>query len=282
METQPNYVIVGAVVVGLFISAILFIMWISRVDFNDKSKTYLTYFEGSVTGLRVNEQVRYHGLPVGVIKNLEVDKENLDRIKITLTINEPDLIREDSIASIEMRGLTGYSYIQIEGGSKHSPLLKRKPQEAYPVIPSKPSSLETIFTEASKAIKRLSSLSETLDKFFDKDMRQSFHETVAEARSTLQSMRHQFGDIKGEMKKTMKDVRQASIVFGKASTELEKTLSDNREAIDDFTHTSLYDFSKLMLEARQSLKGITRVVNKIEASPLEFLYKDSSQGLKVE
>lgn len=289
MEVKPNYVIAGSFVFGLLLAALIAVLWMAKIDFQGRALTYDILFEGSVTGLRENEQVRYHGLPIGYIKSLAVDQRNPERILVRVKITEPALIREDTIASIEAKGLTGTGYIQIEGGSRESPLLRAKEGERYPIIKSRQSKIEILFSDAPKVLRRIYKLTGTLNRFFDDETRMAFKEVMFETRHSLKALQKSFEDFTLQMH-SMKDdfhvvmgkFKDSAGIFNDTAIEFKKMLEGNREAIEGFTHTSLYEFSKLISETHDSVQGITRIVSQLERSPGDFINKNLNSGVPIE
>jgi phospholipid/cholesterol/gamma-HCH transport system substrate-binding protein len=289
MESQPNYTIVGLFVIGFMLGIVAFVIWMARMDIEGQSAIYDIYFEGSVTGLRVNEQVRYHGLPIGYLTALEVDKADPELIRVRVKISEPSLIREDTIASIEAKGLTGYSYIQIVGGNSNSPLLKAKKGEHYPRIKSRQSKIEELFSDAPKVMRRLTKLTETLNKFFDKETNQILKDTLVETREAAKAIGTAFAKIETHASRITTD-------FNKITSEVDRTagalrdlaidtqgvIRNNKDAIEIFTNNGLFAFSKLMTETSSAVEGLNRVVGQIEKSPGDFLNKNLDKGVQID
>ena len=127
METRAGYLIVGTFVLFSFLGILGFFLWLAKSDLDYKGHFYSIYFRGSVTGLTLGGSVNYLGVPVGTVKTIELDSQNPDCVHLVIAIKDNILIKEDAYASLELQGLTGYKLVQIYGGSKESPLLKRKP-----------------------------------------------------------------------------------------------------------------------------------------------------------
>ena len=61
--------------VFFFLSAVLFIsamVWLTGWFDNEKTHTYVCYFDESVQGLEDGSTVRYNGVPVGTVEGLEI------------------------------------------------------------------------------------------------------------------------------------------------------------------------------------------------------------------
>ena len=62
MERHARYALVGVVSIGLLIAAIVFVVWLGRVQFNQQYDHYRILFEGPVNGLSEGGDVLFNGL----------------------------------------------------------------------------------------------------------------------------------------------------------------------------------------------------------------------------
>ncbi len=113
METQARYIIVGSFVLVTLLIGFLFVMWIGHSELTSEARTYDIYFEGSVTGLKEGSQVLYRGVPVGTVKSITIDLKNTDRVRVCIGVSPSTPIQEDTLATLEMQGITGLSLIHI-------------------------------------------------------------------------------------------------------------------------------------------------------------------------
>lgn len=299
METRASYISVGAFVLVLMASAMAFVLWMSRVDFEENKKSYLIYFVGSVAGLRVNDSVRFHGIPIGTVKKISVDKENVERVIVEAAIEDPTLIRENAVAYVEAQGLTGYSYIHIKGGSQSSPILKAKPGEELPVIASKPSSIEMLFGSLPDILEKIYELSDRFNRLLNdqnlQDLSNSFKnfsditEKLSSGSTSLDRLIHQakktlssFDTALQGVNKTLdnQDLKKALKSISQAAQEMDRFLEENRGSVQQFTSVGLEDFTRLMGETRETVSTLNRVLLDLERSPGNFLNKNTSQGYR--
>jgi len=179
METKTNNIVVGSIVLMLVVGLIAFIIWTVKSDVDSVTKKYTVYFTGSVSGLNVAGEVRYRGIPVGEITEIRIDPQNVDRIQVTLEISGDTPIKEDSVASVEMAGITGVSFVQIDGGSNESPILVARAGEEHPVMISKQSGLEALFSSTPELINRVIVLADSITKLIDQRNRDAISSSLA-------------------------------------------------------------------------------------------------------
>lgn len=133
------------------------IIWLGTQQFLKETGLYVTYFEGSVQGLEKGSPVKYLGVPVGNIKNIEVAPDG-KLIEVVMEIDSKIKIDDDLRVKAEMSGLAGSKFLQLHYPSdsliaKMHPILTFKP--IHPVIYSSPSGIEEIEIAARDVLNKL-------------------------------------------------------------------------------------------------------------------------------
>lgn len=136
MNTKENK---RSLIVGLFtlIGLVILVAGIlvlgTQQNKFSKNLVVKTYFS-DVKGLKVGNNVWFSGVKVGIIK--EIAFENIDKVKVVMTIQEKDsqFIRKNVIATLGSDGLIGNSIISLVGGSADFPKI-----ETNDIIKSGPS-----------------------------------------------------------------------------------------------------------------------------------------------
>jgi phospholipid/cholesterol/gamma-HCH transport system substrate-binding protein len=116
----------------------------------------------SVAGLNTNAAVKYRGVDVGKVEAIELDKQNPERVRLTLGIEQDTPIKEDTVAILASNGLTGIAYVELTGGTKNSPALRVKEDQSYPVIDTGPSLLMRLDTALTKLLTELTGVAKDL------------------------------------------------------------------------------------------------------------------------
>ncbi len=236
METRASYMIVGAVVLALIMGLAAFSVWLVRGDADRQLAVYQIYFEGSVTGLQEGSQVRYRGIPVGHIADIGIDPENVERVRTVAEIHRETPIMEDTVATLEMQGITGIAYVQLLGGTSESQPLEAGHDGDIPIIKARRSALERVFestpdllSEAVQVAARVSellsnenieTLAATLDNF------ETFSEGLADSGEEI-------GPMVAEMTKTLESVQGATSDLGGLAQDLGQVAGRLQEGMDD-------------------------------------------------
>ncbi len=215
METRASYTIIGAFVLAFVVSIVGAIVWLADIDIDAETSSYYILFDGSVTGLRPGNPVRYRGVPVGTVQNMEINPDNVEQVRVTIEVPTSTPIKEDAEASLEFQGLTGVAYVQITGGTNEAPPLTAKPGETIPVIPSTPSQLEEVFEKAPELLSRFIALVDRANDLLNQGNRENlsgtlsnlstFTGTLAQSGEDIQRLVREGGDALAQLKATAKE-----------------------------------------------------------------------------
>lgn len=159
MESKVSYTVVGLFVIVLSVGLVIVALWLAGGLGDQTFKTYRVYVRESVSGLNPRAAVRYRGVDVGQVASIRLDPQDPRRVIVTLQIEENTPIREDTVATLTIQGLTGLATVELSGGSPESPPLTAREGQPYPVIESTPSlvqRLDDAFNEALTIMHRLS------------------------------------------------------------------------------------------------------------------------------
>ena len=139
MTGKTNYVLTGLFVLLLTLTFIAIVLWLSAGGTGRNYQPYLVYMQESVSGLSRDGVVKYDGVEVGRVHEMDLLAERPGQVRLLLQVEAGTPVREDTVAVLETQGLTGLAFVNLTGGSLDAPLLEAKPGETYPVIRSKPS-----------------------------------------------------------------------------------------------------------------------------------------------
>ena len=160
METKVNYAVVGLFVVILAFGFIAGVLWLaSGGALQKKYDLYLAIENESVSGLNINAPIKYHGVDIGKVRDIQLDSENPEHVRLTLAIERGTPIKQDTFAVLRTQGLTGIAYVELGGGTPNAPSLIPSSGYEYPVIATRPSlgaRLENVLTSVLANLDRTS------------------------------------------------------------------------------------------------------------------------------
>lgn len=143
MESKVNNLLVGSFVLIFVIGLVGFMFWLEDFRSMDDDAFYKVYFEKSVAGLSRSAPVKYRGVDIGIVESIRINPKNSEEIELLLKVYIEAPVKKDSVAVLKSHGLTGLAFIELEGGSNDSPLLKSQTGE-IPVIESAPSTFDKL------------------------------------------------------------------------------------------------------------------------------------------
>lgn len=316
METRASYVLVGSFVLALVAGLLVFTAWIAKVQLDETRETYRIYFTGSVTGLQQGSPVRYRGVPVGTVSDIRLDPDNVTRVRVTIEVQNGTPIMSDSIASLEVQGITGGAYVQISGGTVGGKRLTATDADGVLTIPSRPSSLTAVVDSAPQLVNRSLEVITKLGEMLNGENQKAIgdilanartisaelarasaglEETMAQARRTLNGFEavgpqldrtlaqthDTLATVDGTAKQLGGETRELLRSLKRTSDTLNGLVAENREPVRDFTATGLYELTLLITQLRDLSGQLSRVVTRIENDPSNFLFGGTRQGVEV-
>jgi len=155
METRANYLLVGTFVLALTVGLVVFVVWLAKFQFDTEFARYDIRFTGSVTGLQTGSPVRYSGVRVGEVIDIRLEPDHPEQVAVTIEIEAKTPIRSDTVATLEIEGLTGGLYVLLSGTTLAAPPLKAKPGERRPVITAQASTLQQVIEGAPELVQKI-------------------------------------------------------------------------------------------------------------------------------
>lgn len=305
MEIRARYLLVGAVVLGLLAALAVFSVWLARAGVDRQLARYEIAFAGAVSGLRDGGQVLYRGIPVGRVARIRIDPDNVERVLVTVEIERDTPIMTDTVATLEMQGITGIAYVLLRGGTQDAARLDPDARP-LPRIASEPSSLERVFSDTPELLGRAVVVAEQLDRLLQDDNLaaiggtlhnlETFTATLAARSAEIDAllagaddMAMQVDAVAAETRALIDDLRRLTVnldqsvatVGGEVASTLgslrgtvgrvDRLVESLHQPLDDFAGTGLYELTQLVGETRQLIAALSRVAKEFERDPAGFL-----------
>lgn len=282
METKANYVAVGAFVLISMLGLVIALLWLAGAQYREEYAYYRTYFSGSVTGLGKGTTVRYNGIDVGRVSQLDFDPEDPKRVIVTMQMAPSLPIHNNSLASIASEGLTGGSFVEIDGGSKNAPVLAPGPEGEVPVIRSKPSTLQQIEQSAPQLMAKLNHAADRLNDVLNDSNRKAFADTLQHLNKLTGALDkdtpaidHALLNISSASDKLNTDLGDLHQVLGHAD---QATIKIDRVADDLDTQINSAQIAQFVTESRALVQSLTVLSNKIGNEPSSIIFGDRRKG----
>ncbi len=181
MNPKVNYLLVGLFVIAVGIATVIFALWLAFGYGEPESQFYMIYMRESVAGLSEDSAVKFNGVNVGTIKDIQLSPHDPSIVMIKIAVRESTPVTVDTRATLMSQGLTGLSFINLSGGDERSSLLKPAKGQMYAVIPTSPS----LFVRMDTSLNQLSTSLEKISKSVDYLLRDENQKNVT---TILQNM----------------------------------------------------------------------------------------------
>ncbi|MFP4365246.1 MAG: MlaD family protein [Spirochaetia bacterium] len=137
--------------------------------FEEREEYFIVFDDISVNGLQVGGQVKFRGITIGTIEEIQVSPEDITRIIVRIGVVEGTPIKEDMTATLSMVGVTGLMQIQLAGGSNEAETL-----EPGSTIEASESGIASLTGEAEIITEKFELLLNNLNSFTTTQNQQTF------------------------------------------------------------------------------------------------------------
>jgi phospholipid/cholesterol/gamma-HCH transport system substrate-binding protein len=254
METRANYVLIGLFSILSVIAAAIIVLWLANSGLNKQTSTYDVVFEGPVRGLEVGGEVRFNGIKVGEVTDLNLSEVNPKDVIARIEVQSTTPISITSVAELEPAGLTGTAYVQISAGQEGSARLEGRLGQGPPKISSRRGQLDRLFGESEDVISTTLTAVTNINKLLSEDNMRNFSSTLA----NIERLTAQLG---GQ--------NSALTAFRDASLEvslLSKTTRASVEQLTSKTVTTAATYDALGRNLLAQTQGLTSQAQSLMAS----------------
>ena len=306
---------VGAFVLLLGAVLVIAILWLaSGGNLQKKYDLYMAILEESVAGLNLNAPVKYNGVDVGKVQNIQLDPGNPERVQLIFAIERGTPIKVDTVAVLKTQGLTGIAYVELDGGAKNAAPLLATGQQKYPVIQTKPSLSTRLENMLTTVLTKLDNTTNNIDSLVSQENQQAFKSALADiaivsktiaarkteidagiinaaraadntARATqkLNPIVDKIEPVIDQLNVTIAQINRSAIVIEKAgnevaiaSTSAGKTVTSVGANIERYSTETLPEVQRLLAELNELSTSLTRLIEQTERDPASLLRGRSS------
>ena len=313
MEPKVNYLLVGLFLVLLGVASLAGVLWLSRTDYRGVYDRFYSYMEESVSGLSRDSYVKYRGVEVGRVKEILLDPDNPENVRLELELLRGTPIKEDTVAVLETQGLTGITTVNLRGGTRAAPSLKAKGGEKYPVIKSQPSFLAELTQNLQRImaneqlpalLANLNNLTQEARSLVDTQSRADLKRILADLAQVTRTIASQRNELAASIEKAaaamdrfaalgkhldervpqlldqtsenLQALRALTAAIARTNESVSSALDDSRGGITQFSAETLPETSLLVAEFRQLTATLQRLANELEREPNALIFGRSA------
>ncbi len=314
MEPKVNYVVVGAFVVLLSATVLGIILWLGKTDYRGIYDRYYVYMRESVAGLSVDSTVKYRGVDVGRVKEVVLNPENSEEVRVTLDIVAGTPVKSDTEALLVTQGLTGLVTLNLTGGSRDAPPLAAGAGQAYPIIKSAPSlfgRLDSVLSQVlseqglSNLVANLNGLAQNASSALDEENRKALRQILKDLSEVARTLAARSGQVDrgvqsaaqaaeqaarltehlgkqlpvllDRVNKSAAGLQQMTEELTRTSRSVGEVIGASKPDIERFSRQTLADTGLLITELRQLTATLNRVAQQIERQPNVLVLGRSAQ-----
>ena len=315
MENRVRYALLGIFVFLLSGAGVWLLLWQSKYSHNEIYDYYVVQTKESVSGLNEKAPVKLRGVNVGEVERLFITPEDSQTVSIVIKIKEKTPIKTDTYALIEPQGITGLSYLQLEGGSRDAKMLKtiNDNDEDMAVIYTKPSlfsrvdsSFESIAQKTEDVLESANKLLKNLGQIMSDDNLRHLEiilknsaqisQDFAQSSKSIQNQHEAFQRLLDQALELEKSVIEAAnavkvmsdagaqtmVRVGGSANSVKDVMGKVGEKIDDgmfdlarITQDATAPLEGTFYEMEQLMKQMRQLVRQFEESPSDLLYKSA-------
>jgi phospholipid/cholesterol/gamma-HCH transport system substrate-binding protein len=242
LESKTNYFIVGLIVILLTAALIIGGLWLSTGFDQKKYNTYTVYMHEAVSGLNIESPVKYNGVKVGLVSDIELNDVNPQQVTLQLQIAEGTPITTSTQATLISQGITGTTYLGLSATSSTKTPLQKEPGEPYPVIPYK----RSFFSQLENNVNELSV---NIKQIFDKENSEHIKQTLTSLQKiaavieknsdNLNTSLHDLPELIQNLKYSVVQFNKMSREVAAAGTQLSDTMRAGRNSIDKISQHAI-------------------------------------------
>ncbi|MBY0571346.1 MAG: MlaD family protein [Burkholderiaceae bacterium] len=294
MENRSHALIAGFFTIALLILAIFIAIWLGRDKIQRTPYEIVT--KSAVSGLNLQAAVRYKGIKVGNVTDIDFDDKNPGQLILRLEVIPDTPVTSATFATLAYQGVTGIAFVQLDedktAGSS-VPLAQDGTTQRIPLRPGVMQNLEerglAILTQTEELTRRINSL-------LDPKNRQTMISAVdninkaAEAWQALPNkLNPSLDKLPGLIDQTQNTLNTVSVLskdasrftnnLNQLSTQLQSAdgpIARFNLAIDQLTNgvtmETLPRIQSLTGEARSSLRSLNRTTENLNDRPQSILF----------
>ncbi|MFZ6849935.1 MlaD family protein [Undibacterium sp. RuRC25W] len=296
MENRSHALIAGFFTIALVLLTSIFAIWLGR----DKIQRipYEIVTSSSVSGLNLQAAVRYKGIKVGNVTDINFNPKVPGQIMLRIDIIPTTPITTATFATLAYQGVTGIAFIQLDDDNQTGSILlaKNVNDDALPQIPLRPSLLQSLEQKSVAILNQTQELTQRINHLLDPQNPTSLLATIdhfSKAADQWGAVPEQIAPslsklpaLMDQTQSTLKSVNNLSVDAGQFTqnlNQLSRQLQSSdgpiarfNNALDQISNSvtteTLPRIQTLTGEARSSLRLINRTTENLNERPQSILF----------
>lgn len=268
-------------VTGALLALVLVVF--GGVKFWKHKDRYFIDLHDSVMGLDEGTQVYFNGIHVGSVGKIELDPDQPSDVRIAIDVDRGTPIRTDTVAMINMAGITGLKVIDLHGGSGTTAAL---PPHSH--IPAGQSGFDKLqkqaeqlaeqtgqmVTRAKEIMDKTAKVVDDISAITDKD---ALGAIVASTKDTTANMARASANIAAMVDENRASLKSAFASVGKTTDNANSLAADLRNLI----HSNQGQITATLADIRQAARTFKDLAREVREKPSRLMFSDAAPERKL-
>lgn len=287
MENRSHAFIAGLFVLILGASAVFALWWFGGKS--EDTRSYVVVTTKSVTGLNGQAQVRYRGVRVGRVEQIDLDDADIRNTLVRIRIRADIPVTEGTVAKLGFQGVTGIAHVQLDdAGTDPAPRLAVN--GGLPRIPMRDSFVQELTETGAETLRNVRDLVVAVNQLLSPENRLAMSRSLANLEATTANARDASGQLhallnpenaerlRATLQSAEQTVRQSAPFFSEArglvarwqgvGEKLDRVLGDPLTGPSGGVIAGVNDLTGELASTSRQLK---RVLQVLEESPQSLL-----------
>jgi phospholipid/cholesterol/gamma-HCH transport system substrate-binding protein len=294
MENRSHALIAGFFTIALLILAIFIAIWLGRDKIQRTPYEIVT--KSAVSGLNLQAAVRYKGIKVGNVTDIDFDDKNPGQLILRLEVIPDTPVTNATFATLAYQGVTGIAFVQLDEDKTAGASVPLAQDGTTQRIPLRPGVMQNLEERGLAILTQTEELTRRINSLLDPKNRQTMISAVdninkaAEAWQALPNkLNPSLDKLPGLIDQTQNTLNTVSVLSKDASrfTNNLNQLSTQLQAADGpiarfnlaldqlsngVTMETLPRIQSLTGEARSSLRSLNRTTENLNDRPQSILF----------
>lgn len=309
MERDARYASVAVFAVLAIAAAFAFVWWYSGRGDQRVYQRYEIYFEGSVSGLSQGSPVRYLGVDVGRVVSLRVDRNDANRVKVVVEVDEEAPLSGATEARLGLLGLTGLLYIDLQVDPKKDPGRALAQGDRYPMIAAKKGDIQALVEKLPDLVNQASAVMVRIERLVADENLEAVGTSLAnlrEASTQLPALSRDAAAVAADLRRTSTELAAltqrvheiatdagpgvaATLENAEAAVErlsrtaqsLERIVVANEASLAGFAGAGLGEVQQLVIDVRDASSEVRELARTLREQPSSLLREPKERGVEI-
>ncbi|QQF51316.1 MlaD family protein [Campylobacter fetus] len=304
MENKNSYFIAGLFFCIVLAMLTFFVLYMNIKGNEGETRYYYIETKELPNGIKNDSQVRFIGVPAGIVKDIYFSDPKSATIEIKMSLKKDLPIKQDSVAVVEVQGISGIAYINISKGSDSAEVFSPNDK---PIIKMGQGLLAKIGDSAINLGSRIDASLSKIDRALSDENLNNLSNSIASLNTILSNLAKVFNEQNSnninkllensvtisnrvsaikfeELNKNAADflniAKKSAKSFEDTQTLLMSKLSSGEYDFKSFLTPTLSATNDTLLQLDSLIMELKNTLFRLEDNPYEFFFKDTSGDKK--